>query len=129
MRRVRRLDTECAERYPAVRRVRIVQPGKIRCAAPSEALGLRPHPGRLRLMLPGQNEEQTYPDTNRAIRHVESRKTRFPAVTAHQVKIQKVDHVSDPKTIQEIAENASKNEPEGYLAAEAVGIKLMPREK
>ena len=70
-------------------------------------------------------EQEPDADADGAISDVEGRETGLLTVAADYIKAEKVDNVTDADSIQQIAENAAKDEAQGKLAAQRVDIKVM----
>ena len=78
-----------------------------------------------RVALEREDEQEPDPDADGAVGNVKGRKAGLLSVAADDVKAEKVDDMADTDSIEEIAENAAKDEPERKLAAESVDIEVV----
>src|SRR5262249_28677292 len=73
-----------------------------------------------------QDQQQPDANANGAVGHVEGWKPRLVAVAADHVEIQEVDDVIAKEAIDQVAQNAAKNQAERYLSAAGVNVEMVP---
>src|SRR5438270_874221 len=78
---------------------------------------------------PREQKHQSDSGANRAIGHIERRKTDLAPAALLHVKIKEVDHVSGVDAINQIPNDTATDQPECKLAKQGAGIKMMPGEK
>ena len=77
--------------------------------------------------LPRKQEEQADTDADGAVRDVEGGKTSDLAIATDDVEVQEIDDVlsAGQKAINEVADDAAKDEAERNLSAERVNVEVM----
>ena len=79
------------------------------------------------LFLQRQNEKQTNPDTNGAVRHIEGREANFTAATLIHIKLKAINHVMPGNPVEQIPQNSTKEQSERDLAARGARIEVLAR--
>lgn len=78
----------------------------------------------------GEDKQEADPDTDCAIGNVERRETNLIIrAAALDVKAHEINYVADANSVQEVAEDAPKNEAERHLAPKRVDIEVVAGQK
>jgi hypothetical protein len=78
------------------------------------------------LIAPGDKENQAYPDANGGIGYVEGGEANLIATALLHVKIDKIHDMVVSHAVDEVADDAAKDEPEGDLAQGGFVVKVVP---
>src|SRR5687768_5617564 len=83
----------------------------------------------LRLLPPGKNEQQPNPGANRHIGNVECGESDFAPAALLKIKIDEVDDMPAKEPIDQVPDDAAKNQAERDLAEDRPRIKMAPIQK
>jgi len=81
------------------------------------------------LTLPGEQEDEAHTRADGAIGDIEGRESKIRAVTSLDVKVNKIDDVSDAEAVDEVAYDPAADKAEGGLTQQSARIKMMAAEE
>src|SRR5271157_2616138 len=78
----------------------------------------------VRFVFPGDQNQQTDAEANRAVGDVEGGEADLLAAAPDQIEAEKIDHLMIVQAVKEVAGDAAKNQPQGKLAQRQMDVEM-----